>query len=174
MEPRTCSIKSCKNEPEGSYKMCKIHRDKELEKSRKKRDRAKLQETENCSFCQHCLKSCSRDEMLGVSCVRCRWGRYKKRALGMGLPFDLSLGGFQFISKQPCFWCGSDGKPANGVDRRDNAQGYTIQNAKSCCETCNISKNNLPEGVFIDMCMKVAVKHGSLERLQFLLENKQK
>lgn len=92
----------------------------------------------------------------------------------MNLPFDLSMGMFQFISKQPCFWCDSDGKAANGVDRRDNTQGYTIQNAKSCCEICNMSKNNLPEGIFIDMCMKVAAKHGSHERLQFLFENKQK
>ena len=175
METRTCSVKSCKNEVEGPYKMCKKHRDREIEKSKKKRDRAKLAETETCSFCQHCLKVFTRDEMLGTACVRCRWGRYRRRSENtLNLPFELSLGMFWFIAKEPCFWCDSDGKPANGVDRRDNTQGYTLQNAKSCCETCNISKNNLPEDVFIDMCMKVAAKHGSLEKLQFLLENKQK
>lgn len=37
----------------------------------------------------------------------------------------------------------------NGLDRRDNAQGYTLENTVPCCKFCNFAKNVYSEEDFI-------------------------
>ena len=173
MEARVCSVKSCKRVPDGNYKQCEYHR--ELQASRKRKRRAKTDDLDGrLAICSGCTVKVSKDEMIGAFCVKCKFRDYKRKALIKGKCFELTLPTFQMLCNQPCFWCGLDGKPAHGVDRRDNTQGYTIQNAKPCCSVCNYGKNDTSEEDFINMCVKVAVKHSSLEKLQFLFENKQK
>ena len=171
-----CSHKSCKNEVEDpKYKMCEKHREQGREQTKRKRAKA-LAEAQNKDYyiCSRCSKKISKDEICGSLCSPCKWKAYKDRALNMGLPFELGERGFHYFCKNPCFWCGSKGKPANGVDRFDNTKGYTTQNAKPCCETCNMAKGDLPPDVFIEMCFEITERHISLERLELLLKNKQK
>ena len=64
-----------------------------------------------------------------------------------------------------CFYCGREpytialpslkcnGKlPVNGIDRRDNTQGYTPANSVSCCIECNRMKRDFTEARFIELC----------------------
>ncbi len=77
---------------------------------------------------------------------------YRASAKNRGLEFTLSVENVSCLVSQPCYYCGSlpgegigqgiDGsKPAtNGIDRKDNYRGYTIDNAVTCCIQCNRAK----------------------------------
>ncbi len=88
------------------------------------------------------------------------YGWYKYRAEGKGLDFLLTSDQFHVIVQNPCHYCGA--APSNvkrltknvdaewrklteytysGLDRRDNALGYTPENCVSCCKQCNVAKN---------------------------------
>jgi hypothetical protein len=49
---------------------------------------------------------------------------------------------------------------ANGIDRRDNSKGYTIDNCVPCCIKCNIGKMNGSAEEFVEHCKKVAEFQG--------------
>jgi hypothetical protein len=87
---------------------------------------------------------------------------YKKDAKKRGYEFNISKDKFKELTKQNCFYCGC--KPSllfkhkkniennrgyiyNGIDRKDNLLGYTIENCVTCCKTCNVMKGamNLKE-----------------------------
>jgi hypothetical protein len=91
--------------------------------------------------------------------------RYKGNAVRRGLPFDLDKTTFMKLVQAPCAYCGwlpgcASGKiiddPSlahgyyNGVDRRDNANGYNVENAVTCCRTCNVAKASLSVADFLD------------------------
>lgn len=77
---------------------------------------------------------------------------YKRRARNNGREFTLSREQFFQITQMKCFYCKS--RPYNhyrhrknqieyiynGIDRRDNSQGYTIENSVPCCRICNYLK----------------------------------
>src|SRR5437868_6079522 len=56
-----------------------------------------------------------------------RYKSYLNRANSKSLPFELSIEEFDNILSQPCIYCGDDG--ITGIDRKDNSQGYTIDNS---------------------------------------------
>lgn len=82
---------------------------------------------------------------------------YKRSASLRNLPFSLTIDEFKLLITSDCYYCGS--KPSNlynktyykmaynGIDRKDNNVGYTIDNCVPCCKMCNIAKNN---NTFID------------------------
>lgn len=93
---------------------------------------------------------------------------YKRRAeQKLKLNFDLSFEDFIKITQLPCYYCGTErsnkndplrdnGQPAttgafyyNGIDRVDNAKGYSLDNCVSCCRQCNCSKSNYSKEEFI-------------------------
>jgi hypothetical protein len=95
---------------------------------------------------------------------------YKKRAIDKGLVFELTEEQFRHLNQQPCHYCGSppvsnmirtkSGKTFseysyNGVDRKDNLVGYTIENSVSCCGICNHSKHTMPYNEFIEWVSRV-------------------
>jgi len=67
----------------------------------------------------------------------------------------------------PCFYCGALPSKVrkikrgygefvyNGIDRKDSAKGYTIDNCVSCCEFCNMTKNDTPFDDFIKWIRRV-------------------
>lgn len=74
-----------------------------------------------------------------------RYSSYKYNAKNRGFEFNLTIDEFDEITKRPCFYCGEYdisylGENYNGVDRIDNANGYTAENSVSCCEFCNRMK----------------------------------
>ena len=69
---------------------------------------------------------------------------YKRRAEKKGLLFEISQETFNHYTDLPCYLCGKEISDihSNGIDRYDNAKGYTIDNVRSCCGTCNYIKRN--------------------------------
>lgn len=63
----------------------------------------------------------------------------KKRGLEWTIPFEIFL---ELISKC-CTYCqGPLPQTRAGLDRKDNAMGYTIDNVTPCCTDCNATRSN--------------------------------
>lgn len=82
---------------------------------------------------------------------------YRSRARKRKIRFSLSREEFYALVKLPCHYCGSP--PQNkirrprvygravfryqGIDRKDNARGYTTDNVVPCCGRCNWLKSDI-------------------------------
>src|SRR5260221_440604 len=79
---------------------------------------------------------------------------YRNGAIARGYSLDITFEYFKCITQQDCFYCGIEPKQSiwdyiyNGIDRIDNALGYTPDNSRPCCRTCNVAKRNLTEQEF--------------------------
>lgn len=47
------------------------------------------------------------------------------------------------LFRSACHYCGLPPDPLNGIDRKDNDQGYYEDNCLACCSQCNYAKRNL-------------------------------
>lgn len=88
---------------------------------------------------------------------------YKQNARRRGCDFDLSDDEFRRLTSSNCYYCGNP--PAlrqksrgdrtcyvyNGIDRVDNAGGYTSDNARPCCSRCNFLKGPRNEEEFLEL-----------------------
>ena len=85
---------------------------------------------------------------------------YKNSATKRGYGFDLSIEVFQSISQKNCSYCGQTPSQShkvgsnlpfvyNGIDRKNNALGYTPENSIPCCGTCNKMKSALGYDEFL-------------------------
>ncbi len=91
----------------------------------------------------------------------------KTGAKDRGLAWDLDDDTFDLLSQSPCHYCGCPPSNIakgvgvagdfiyNGIDRRDNRQGYTNENSVPCCWTCNWWKRDLTEDAFKEHAKKV-------------------
>lgn len=82
-------------------------------------------------------------------------GCYRWNAVVRGISFDLSREQFAVLVAANCHYCGSPpssmrlGKDLwsplvyTGIDRVDNALGYTKENTVPCCKICNRAKNTI-------------------------------
>lgn len=80
---------------------------------------------------------------------------YQHGARKRQLSFDLTREQFEALVFSNCHYCGSDpigtySQPRcksalkrNGIDRKFNQKGYTMDNCVPCCKVCNRLKNNL-------------------------------
>lgn len=80
---------------------------------------------------------------------------FQRNALERNLDFHLTELEFEQIVTQNCYLCGKEpgSHHRNGVDRYDNSLGYTLENARPCCSTCNLLKNRFH---YEDMMKKFA------------------
>jgi hypothetical protein len=85
------------------------------------------------------------DEMLICN----KRSEYKCNAKRRGLVFALTQEDFRLIVSNPCRYCGT----ANniGIDRVDNAIGYTLKNSSPCCDRCNFAKRDMTESDFLNL-----------------------
>jgi hypothetical protein len=74
--------------------------------------------------------------------IESRWRRCQSNAKNRNREFTISFVQFKDLSEQPCYMCGSPGDPYHGLDRFDNTKGYTPDNCRSCCYTCNSFKSD--------------------------------
>ena len=101
------------------------------------------------------------------------YSRYKNGAVTRNKEFALSYEEFELITKSNCHYCGTppnkvanfysyikkDGKPYytyNGIDRKDNDLGYTLENSLPCCSKCNMLKVNTKYDEFIALIKAIA------------------
>ena len=81
--------------------------------------------------------------------------------------FTLSKDDAMRLFKGNCFYCSNPPSKIkkiprgygefiyNGIDRKDNGKGYTSDNCVSCCEFCNMTKNDTPFKTFVEWIRKV-------------------
>lgn len=96
---------------------------------------------------------------------RGRYTRTKKSAEVRRIPFELTFEQFKSIIKEPCYLCGftsanGDDNKLNGADRVDNNIGYTLNNCKPCCWTCNRMKRDMDRGDFLDHIINILTHLG--------------
>lgn len=112
------------------------------------------------------------------------YNSYKRRAIKENRQFLLSLEDFKNIIKNNCHYCGeypkaifnpykhSDGSYIsgksslpeyietldivyNGIDRKDNNEGYTLENSVACCAKHNYMKQEMNEDTFLKEIEKI-------------------
>ena len=79
------------------------------------------------------------------------WNHYVKGAKKRGIHFGLTKTRFESMITQPCFYCDycKEGE-VNGVDRKNNQEGYMENNVVPCCQTCNLAKGAQHPQEFVD------------------------
>ena len=93
---------------------------------------------------------------VGVAAYNAYYNAYQRGAQNRHLSFQLSLSEFKRLTQSCCHYCGiqpqtifpkgsNNGKLngniiVNGIDRKDNALGYQIDNCVPCCHQCNFAK----------------------------------
>lgn len=58
------------------------------------------------------------------------------------------------LCESPCYYCGK--QRCLGIDRVDNAKGYTIDNCVPCCGICNNMKRDLSQKVFLNKVQEIS------------------
>lgn len=97
--------------------------------------------------------------------------RYKYSAKRRKHTWELTDEEFRELTRKPCFYCqrppsqvvysAAVGKISEetrehgsytytGVDRRNNALGYTVENCVPCCKHCNLGKHQMTEQEFVE------------------------
>lgn len=103
-----------------------------------------------------------------ITLCRSLWGTYKSLAKKRGFSFELSFEEFETLTKKNCFYCGVEPQQVlnprrqsqlpyiyNGVDRRNNANGYILANAVPCCGKCNSFKSSHSVQDFLEHCERI-------------------
>jgi hypothetical protein len=86
-----------------------------------------------------------------VDPIRSRWLSTRYRARKRGYQFTLTEEHIAKLLKMPCVYCLTLTIPQ--LDRKDNLQGYTIENVVPACKRCNTVKSMY---LTYDEMMKVA------------------
>ena len=92
---------------------------------------------------------------------------YKTKAKKRKLLFELTIEQFTKFTQKNCFYCNKIPSQIkrqnetygeyvyNGIDRKNNNLGYTLENCVSCCKRCNIAKNNMSEWEFLQWLLEI-------------------
>jgi hypothetical protein len=105
------------------------------------------------------------------------YAAYRKSARRRGIAFSLSESQAYELFGRPCYYCGGRDtkcirlsgtkRIANtnqvctvycGIDRFDNKRGYSLDNIRPCCRTCNVSKNMLSADAWANW-LAALIKH---------------
>jgi len=110
------------------------------------------------------------------------WHSYKRNARVKGHEFNLTKEEFRKLTKSNCHYCGCEpyvertaqtareGYLYNGIDRKDNDEGYTLENSLTCCGTCNFLKRDLIYDEFINQCILIAKSNGRWDGKVWLIQ----
>lgn len=103
----------------------------------------------------------------GEAAFNLLYASYRCSAADRIIEFNLTKEEFQRLTKQSCFYCGTEpvlsyapglpngGYVYNGIDRKDSALGYEPENCVACCKMCNWMKNAFSIESFISQCQRV-------------------
>jgi hypothetical protein len=96
---------------------------------------------------------------------------YKRNAIKRGLPWEITDAHFLALTQGACYYCGEVPSKSmkvknckgnyvcNGIDRFNNALGYTPNNSVPCCTSCNSMKMALDPTEFWERIKKVLARH---------------
>lgn len=114
----------------------------------------------------------------GESSFNCLYNKYKREAIQRGYEFNLNKSIFKLLTSSNCYYCNTNPKQSlnyktcngeyiyNGIDRKDNNIGYTINNVVSCCGECNLMKGRLNNKQFLEK-IKTILKYQEEQRLRY-------
>jgi len=104
----------------------------------------------------------------GVAAFNDLFHRYKRQAKQREYEFNLTKEHFKMLVTSDCYYCGTPpaqvvqsrygrngGVTYNGVDRQNNAQGYTADNVVPCCGMCNRAKRDASVAEFIEWATRI-------------------
>jgi hypothetical protein len=91
---------------------------------------------------------------------------YRISAKNRGIVWVITKGRVFHLITQPCHYCGSMPRKVrkvstngefrfNGIDRVDNALGYTTNNTVTCCHLCNHAKCQMSKTEFLSWVSEV-------------------
>ncbi len=107
------------------------------------------------NYCKKCNDRKSRESVFNLL-----YSSYKRNALKRGYEFNLTASDVKRIINQNCHYCGFEPNQVfykkgmifsltyNGIDRKDNEIGYTVENSVPCCKFCNLAKSRFKVGEF--------------------------
>lgn len=118
-------------------------------------------------------KSCgcgrsTRKKKFGEARINAHFSNYRTAAIKRNKEFLLNRGEFEKIVLDNCYYCGNHPKiypnngnyngniPVNGIDRKDNAVGYTLNNCVPCCSICNFMKVKMSDDAFLSHVEKIS------------------
>ncbi len=73
-----------------------------------------------------------------------RLQRYKAAARNRNFVWALTDEKAKEMFRSVCHYCHIPANPLNGIDRKDNDQGYMDSNCVACCAECNMAKLKTP------------------------------
>lgn len=82
--------------------------------------------------------------------------QYRNSAKHKGLILDLTEQQQIALITSPCYYCGHQPDPVNGIDRIDSNSGYLPTNTVPACRQCNIAKLTYSVSDFIAWVRRVA------------------
>jgi hypothetical protein len=160
----------------GSYRrwLCRCDCGKEREVSYRELSRGHTQSC-GCLFLETARANGGRNRKPpGLSAFNQLFYAYQRSARARGHCFDLSETDFRLLTQQPCFYCGAPPSQRaatvqgthgdyiyTGIDRRDNAIGYTLANSRPCCTDCNFAKARRTEADFLAWVQRIADRHAA-------------
>ena len=120
-------------------------------------------------------KGTHRRKPAGEAGLQKLYQKYIKRASERGNLFELTKSEFKVLTNGSCYYCNAppskivtttcanatdDGKKHaeykyNGVDRIDNAKGYSLNNCRTACSQCNRAKSDFSAEEFKQWIDKV-------------------
>lgn len=104
-----------------------------------------------------CLRPSREDVALKSVLAKYRWG-----ASVRDLDFNLTLDDFKTLVRGNCAYCARPPFKShksvlvNGIDRIDNALGYSVGNCVPCCTDCNLAKGVMSRYDFIISVQQIA------------------
>lgn len=121
------------------------------------------------SQCKDCSrKSCGRSQKKYADKINYRYGQLKSSAKKRGLKVQISIEEHEnILGNRICYYCDYDFSKdiGSGLNRIDSEKGYTIDNVKPCCGTCNRLMSDISKKELISRLYKIAnrLKKGSDE-----------
>ena len=104
----------------------------------------------------------------GESMFNSLFYKYRLGAKKRGYDFEIEKEDFRILTKQKCYYCGSEPWQIlksscntgdyiyTGLDRVDNKKGYTLDNCVPCCKICNMAKKDMTIDEFYNWIDKIS------------------
>lgn len=99
---------------------------------------------------------------------------YRNNADKRNVQFSLTEKQFEVFVQGDCYYCGAPPSRifgqkkikyvCTGIDRVNNAIGYTVDNCVSCCKVCNIFKRRMSKDEMLDFVKRIYQRHCEVSR----------
>jgi hypothetical protein len=127
--------------------------------------------TGSCGCLKRDLNLKNKGVTIEERCIKGLYSRYVAHAKNKNVPFDLTYEDVKYLIFSNCFYCNSPPKGKflqkrkyeqrvicyNGIDEANIGQGYTKDNALSCCWTCNDLKSNRDKEDFLNLIRTIYI-----------------